>query len=79
MKPLVAFVLGVGLATVNPKNLAFLVAGGLALAQVTSAGQQAAGLIVFTLVAASSVWCPLPRIWWRRIGSRARSAISRVG
>lgn len=59
MKPGAALGLGGALAALNPKNLAFLAAGGLALAQITSSGQQAAGLAIFTLVAISSVAGPV--------------------
>jgi threonine/homoserine/homoserine lactone efflux protein len=60
MKPVAALGLGFLLAAVNPKNLLMAVAGGLAIgASGLSAGQQTIAIIVFVLIAASTVVIPV--------------------
>jgi threonine/homoserine/homoserine lactone efflux protein len=60
MKPVAALGLGFLLAAVNPKNLLMAVAGGLAIgAAGLSAGQQTIAIVVFVLIAASTVVIPV--------------------
>ncbi len=52
--------LGVLLAAVNPKNLLLLVAAGLAIDQgATTSGQKAVSIVVFTVIAVSTVALPV--------------------
>jgi hypothetical protein len=58
--PVKAGGLAVLLSAVNPKNLLLLIAGGLAIAQgATTSGDEAVGIIVFIVIAASTVALPV--------------------
>jgi Sap, sulfolipid-1-addressing protein len=66
--------LGVLLSAANPKNLLLIVAGGMAIDQgVSSGGQQALAIVVFTVIAASTV--ALPVILNLVMGQRARAVL----
>jgi hypothetical protein len=72
--PVKAGGLGVLLSAVNPKNLLLLVAGGLAIAQgATTSGDKAVAMVVFILIAASTV--ALPVILNQTMGGRARAML----
>jgi hypothetical protein len=72
--PVKAGGLGVLLSAVNPKNLLLLVAGGLAIAQgSTSSGDKVVAMVVFIVVAASTV--ALPVVLTLTMGNRARAIL----
>ena len=66
--------LGVLLSAVNPKNLLLLVGGGVAIAQgATTTGDKAVAMIVFIVIAVSTV--ALPVILNLTMGQRARGIL----
>jgi Sap, sulfolipid-1-addressing protein len=66
--------LGVLLSAVNPKNLLLLVGGGVAIAQgATTTGDKAVAMIVFIVIAVSTV--ALPVILNLTMGQRARAIL----
>ncbi len=72
--PIKAGGLGVLLSAVNPKNLLLLVAGGVAIAQgATTSGDKAVAIVVFIVIAASTV--ALPVILNLTMGDRARAVL----
>ena len=72
--PLKAGGLGVLLSAVNPKNLLLLVAGGVAIAQgATTSGDKAVAMVVFIVIAASTV--ALPVILTLTMGDKARAVL----
>ncbi len=72
--PVKAGGLGVLLSAVNPKNLLLLIAGGIAIAQeATTNGDKAASIIVFVVIAASTV--ALPVVLSLTMGERARAVL----
>lgn len=67
--------LGLLLSAVNPKNLLLLIAGGIAIAQgATTSGEKAVGIIVFIVVASSTV--ALPVVLTLTMGERARAMLN---
>jgi hypothetical protein len=74
ISPLKAGGLGVLLSAVNPKNLLLLVAGGVAIAQgATTSGDKAVAIVVFIVIAASTV--ALPVILNLTMGDKARAVL----
>jgi hypothetical protein len=74
ISPLKAGGLGVLLSAVNPKNLLLLVAGGVAIAQgATTSGDKAVAIVVFIVIAASTV--ALPVILNLTMGDNARAVL----
>jgi hypothetical protein len=66
--------LGILLSAVNPKNLLLLVGGGIAIAQgATTTGDKAVAMIVFIVIAVSTV--ALPVILTLTMGQRARAIL----
>ena len=66
--------LGILLSAVNPKNLLLLVGGGVAIAQgATTTGDKAVAMIVFIVIAVSTV--ALPVILTLTMGQRARAIL----
>lgn len=66
--------LGVALSVLNPKNLLFLVGGGLAIAGApTGSGGKVIAGVVFVLLAISTV--ALPVLFYRLFGSRAERTL----
>ena len=66
--------IGVLLSAVNPKNLAMSVAAGLAIAQAgIPTGQEAVALIIYVLIAASTVLGPV--IVYFAMGDRAATIL----
>ena len=66
--------LGILLSAVNPKNLLLLVGGGVAIAQgATTTGDKAVAMIVFIVIAVSTV--ALPVILNLTMGQRARAIL----
>jgi threonine/homoserine/homoserine lactone efflux protein len=51
--------LGAALAALNPKNLPLALSAGLSLAQVGDTAEEVTGLILFVLLAGSSVLAPV--------------------
>jgi threonine/homoserine/homoserine lactone efflux protein len=72
--PLKAGGLGFVLSAVNPKNLILMVAAGVAIAQGASgAGEKAGSIVVFLLIAASTVILPVLLYWI--MGERAQPTL----
>jgi hypothetical protein len=72
-----SFGLALLLATLNPKNLALVLAGALAIAEATPVpGQQAVALVIFTLV--SSIGVGAPVVLTMVMGERADPLLTSV-
>lgn len=72
-----AFVLGLLLVVVNPKNAVLVSSGALAIASQTDAfGVQLTALLIFTVVASLGVTAPL--ILWVVLGERAHGPLDRM-
>jgi threonine/homoserine/homoserine lactone efflux protein len=66
--------LGLLFSAVNPKSLLFLFAGGVTIAQgATGVGPTAASIVIFTVIASSTV--ALPVVLAAALGDRARGKL----
>jgi hypothetical protein len=77
LTPLKAAAIAAGLAVVNPKNLLLLIAGGLAIAAASTNGaDRAVAIIVFVLIAASTVIAPV--VIYFIMGERAQPILDDI-